>query len=54
MAPGATKTITLTAPTLSANCPAINNTARVSADADTNSSNNTSGPVTITVICDGP
>ena len=54
MAQEATKTITLTAPTSSANCPAINNTARVSADTDTNSSNNTSGPVTITVLCDGP
>jgi uncharacterized repeat protein (TIGR01451 family) len=54
MAQGATKTIALTAPTLSANCPAINNTAGVSADVDTNSSNNTSGPVKITVLCDGP
>ena len=54
MAPQATKSITLTAPTLSANCPSINNTASVSADMDTNPSNNTSGPVNITVRCDGP
>ncbi len=51
MAPQATKSITLTATTSAANCPAINNTATVSSDADTNSTNNTSGPVKITVNC---
>jgi uncharacterized repeat protein (TIGR01451 family) len=51
MAPQATKSITLTATTAAGNCPAINNTATVSSDADTNSSNNTSGPVKITVNC---
>ena len=51
MAPLTTKSITLTATTSTANCPAINNTATVSSDGDTNSSNNTSGPVKITVNC---
>ena len=51
MAPQATKSITLTATTPAANCPAINNTATVSSDTDTNASNNTSGPVKITVNC---
>ena len=51
MAPLATKSITLTATTSAGNCPAINNTATVSSDGDTNSSNNTSGPVKITVNC---
>ena len=51
MAPQATKSITLTATTSAGTCPAINNTATVSSDADTNSSNNTSGPVKITVNC---
>ena len=51
MAPQATKSITLTATTSAGNCPAINNTATVSSDGDTNASNNTSGPVKITVNC---
>jgi uncharacterized repeat protein (TIGR01451 family) len=51
MASLATKSITLTATTSTGNCPAINNTATVSSDGDTNSSNNTSGPVKITVNC---
>jgi uncharacterized repeat protein (TIGR01451 family) len=51
MAPLATKSISLTATTLAGNCPSINNTATVSSDGDTNSSNNTSGPVKITVNC---
>jgi uncharacterized repeat protein (TIGR01451 family) len=51
MAPQATKSITLTATTSAGNCPAINNTATVSSDGDTNASNNTSGPVKITVSC---
>ena len=51
MAPQATKSITLTATTSAGTCPAINNTATVSSDGDTNSSNNTSGPVKITVNC---
>ena len=51
MAPGATKAITLTATTSTTNCPAINNTASVSSDGDTNPGNNTSGPVKITLNC---
>ena len=51
MAPQATKSITLTATTSAANCPAINNTATVSSDTDTTASNNTSGPVAIAVSC---
>ena len=51
MAPGATKAITLAATTSSANCPGITNTAGVSADVDTNSTNNTSGAVAIAVSC---
>ena len=51
MAPQSTKSITLTATTSAGNCPAINNTATVSSDGDTNASNNTSGPVKITVSC---
>jgi uncharacterized repeat protein (TIGR01451 family) len=51
MAQNTTKTITLTATTSATSCPAINNTASVSSDGDTNSSNNTSGPVKITVSC---
>ena len=51
MAPGATKAITLAATTSSANCPGITNTAGVSADVDTNSTNNTSGAVAIAVNC---
>ena len=51
MAPGATKAITLAATTSSANCPGITDTAGVSADVDTNSTNNTSGAVAIAVNC---
>ena len=51
MAPGATKAITLAATTSSANCPGITNTAGVSADVDTSSANNTSGPVAIAASC---
>ena len=51
MAPQATKSITLTATTSAGTCPAINNTATVSSDTDSTASNNTSGPVKITVNC---
>jgi hypothetical protein len=54
MAPQATKSITLTATTSTGNCPEINNTATVSSDNDTTASNNTSGPVKITVNCPCP
>jgi uncharacterized repeat protein (TIGR01451 family) len=56
MAPGTSKSITLTAPTTTANCGTIKNTATVAADVDVNPSNNTSGasPITIDVICPAP
>jgi uncharacterized repeat protein (TIGR01451 family) len=54
MAPQQTKSITLTATTSTANCPHINNTATVTAAGDTNTSNNSSGPVKITVNCPCP
>ena len=51
MAPGDQKQITLTAKTTTAACPSIKNTAVVNSVNDSNSSNNSSGPVTITVNC---
>jgi uncharacterized repeat protein (TIGR01451 family) len=51
MAPNATKTIALAATTSAANCPSIANTATVSADGDSNTGNNSSGPVSIAVNC---
>jgi uncharacterized repeat protein (TIGR01451 family) len=51
MAQGTLKTITLSSTTTAANCPSIANTATISADADSNPGNNSSGPITITVNC---
>lgn len=51
MAPGASKSITLTAPTTAASCGTINNTATVAALLDINPNNNSSGPIPITVNC---
>jgi len=51
MTANATRTITLTAATTTANCGVINDSATVSATGDVNSSNNSSGPVPIIVVC---
>src|SRR5439155_1264687 len=52
MAPGSTKTITLTTTTTAADCAnGLSNTATVSADVDTVPANNSSGAVLITVNC---
>src|SRR5439155_310570 len=52
MAPGSTKTITLTTTTTAADCAnGLSNTATVSADVDTVPANNSSGAVLVTVNC---
>ena len=51
MASGSTKTITLTATTSEDKCPSIQNTATVSSTNDTDTSNNSSGPITIAIEC---
>jgi uncharacterized repeat protein (TIGR01451 family) len=51
LAPPATVTIVLTYQTDAGDCPSITNSASVSALADTNTSNNASGEVTINVNC---
>ncbi len=51
MAAGTSRTITLSATTTSASCPAINNRAIVTSGNDANSENNTAGPVTINLTC---
>ena len=51
MHPGDEKHVTLTGTTSADTCPGIENTASVSADADSNANNNSSGPVSITVNC---
>jgi uncharacterized repeat protein (TIGR01451 family) len=51
MAPGAEKHVTLTATAGTGACPSINNSATVSSAADVDSSNNSAGPVQITVDC---
>jgi uncharacterized repeat protein (TIGR01451 family) len=51
LAPGETRTVTLSAVTTAANCGVIKNTATVTAAGDTNPGNNSSGPVAITVSC---
>jgi uncharacterized repeat protein (TIGR01451 family)/fimbrial isopeptide formation D2 family protein len=51
MAPGAQKHVTLTGTAGTGACPSIDNTATVSSDADVDSSNNSAGPVQITVDC---
>ena len=51
MAPGAEKHVTLTGTAGTGACPSINNTATVSSDVDVDSSNNSAGPVQITVDC---
>jgi uncharacterized repeat protein (TIGR01451 family) len=51
LAPGATLSITLTAVTTNASCDGLVNSATVSSTGDTNASNNSSGPVGITVYC---
>jgi uncharacterized repeat protein (TIGR01451 family) len=54
IAPGATRTVTLTALTSTANCGVINNTATVTTAADTAPGRNSSGPVAIAVNCPVP
>src|SRR5262249_26644821 len=51
MAAGTSKAIVLNAVTTAASCPGISNTATVSASSDTNSGNNSAGPIAITVNC---
>ena len=51
MAPGAEKHVTLTGTAGTGACPSIDNTATVSSDVDVDSSNNSAGPVQITVDC---
>ncbi len=51
MAPGESKTITLTGQASAANCPSMANTAVVTADGDTSPGNNSSGPIPIAVTC---
>jgi uncharacterized repeat protein (TIGR01451 family) len=51
MSPQDTRTITLTATTTSDDCVGVQNTATVSAGADADETNNSSGPVAITVNC---
>jgi len=54
VAAGATRTITLSAVTSTANCGTLKDTATVTADGDTNPGDNSSGPVPITVSCPIP
>jgi uncharacterized repeat protein (TIGR01451 family) len=51
MAQGSTKNIVLTAATSAANCGSIADTASVSAAVDANLANNSSGPVSIAIVC---
>jgi uncharacterized repeat protein (TIGR01451 family) len=51
MAPGTTRRVTVSATTTAASCPAIQNTATVTAEGDRDPSNNSSGPVPISVSC---
>jgi uncharacterized repeat protein (TIGR01451 family) len=51
MSPGTSKHVTLTGTTSADTCPGIENTATVSATADSDSSNNSAGPVPIAVDC---
>src|SRR5262249_6733614 len=51
LAPGATRNITLTAVTTTMACGDITNTASVSSSNESDTSNNTSGEVTIAVNC---
>ena len=51
MAPGASKHVTISGVAGTGACPKIDNSARVTADVDVDSSNNSAGPITIAVDC---
>jgi uncharacterized repeat protein (TIGR01451 family) len=51
MAPGDEKHVTVSGTSDADDCPGVDNTATVSSDADSDSANNSAGPVAITVNC---